>query len=169
MCEGRYQDGSRVYLPTVTEREPISRESELLYRLSIESCLRSPSPISPYLHQLLSTFLSDYAPSQPIEGGSTHHTSFSWIGTLPGRLGHCSLLDIALAALSLAFIGKKFRNSDLIYWSKRYYTQVVARIRALRQQTNSSTENVIGTAMVLSIYEVCPNVERAGLTTRMLI
>jgi hypothetical protein len=66
-------------------------------------------------------------------------------------------LDIALAALSLAFIGKRSRNSDLIYWSKRYYALVVARIRILRQQTDSYTEDVIGTAMILSIYEVCSN------------
>lgn len=68
-------------------------------------------------------------------------------------LGKWNFLDMALSALSLAYIGDMEQNKAVLRQGERCYDLALMRLRA-RLSHNSVDEGLLATCMCMSIYEV---------------
>lgn len=105
--------------------------------------------------QLLASFIATYIPEGSIQHHSPRKTVFSWYEDLPNVHGHGSILDMALSTLSTGFFGGKLGDYRLLKESQKLRSLVVEKITRLTpSETNSLVEDLICTAMVMTVYEV---------------
>lgn len=79
----------------------------------------------------------------------------SWYHDLPQCFGRNSILNAALLALSMAFLGNKHGDRWLKKGSEELHERVLARIHELREyDTSSITEHLIHVSIDMAKYEV---------------
>jgi hypothetical protein len=117
--------------------------------------LDGPSATPQIRAQLLAQFLANYTPADSIQRCSTRRTVFSWYYDLPYSLGRSNVLDTAVLALSLAFLGRRYCDTRLHDESRRLYDSVLTKIHRLsRAEGHSIIEDLIRTTMAMALYEV---------------
>ncbi|KAH8817246.1 hypothetical protein F5884DRAFT_246183 [Xylogone sp. PMI_703] len=102
--------------------------------------------------QLLSSFVENYIQDSP---GNDYkfETGLSWIRRLPESLGQHDLLDSALSALSLVYLGKLHHDEVLLHKSVEHYDSVLQSIQP-RVSQPSNAERKLEICVLLSIYEL---------------
>lgn len=103
--------------------------------------------------QILSYFLDRYLPDQSFQQ-TEDKTALTWIRGLPQSLGKWTFLDIALSALSLAYIGDLHQSLSILQQGECFYDEALKHIRA-RLHRNHIDEGLLATCMCMSMYEVC--------------
>jgi hypothetical protein len=108
-----------------------------------------------YRAQCLAIFLESYIPRNSTQNLPARQTALSWFIDLPRSLGRSNILDDALSALSLVFIGAVHHNSRLLNESSNLRNSVVAKICKLQPTPGAHiSEELIGVSMVLAQYQV---------------
>jgi hypothetical protein len=125
------------------------------------AALDAPSPLPQIRAQSLGLFLESYIPHNSIQRFSTRPTALSWYQDLPRSLGHSRILDEALAALSLAFVGNIHHDRRMLNESCALRNAVVTKVRQLKpgEGTRHASEVLMGVSMALVLYEVAPRFE----------
>jgi hypothetical protein len=104
--------------------------------------------------QVLSYFLERYLPAS-MTSQRTFITPSSWVRSLPSLLGRWEVLDTALSALCLAYIGDVHQDYVHSHESQRFYNDVLQRVRSMSLDSlKSSNEGVLTTTMTMAMYEV---------------
>jgi hypothetical protein len=106
--------------------------------------------------QVLSYFIERFQPTS-----MTSHRKFvtpsSWIRGLPNLLGRWEILDTALSAVCLAYIGDLHQDDVHLHESQRLYTDVLRKIGSLSLDCiKAANEGVLTTTMTMAMYEVKP-------------
>jgi hypothetical protein len=110
--------------------------------------------------QVLSYFLERYMPTS-MTSYRTFETPSAWIKGLPNLLGRWEILDTALTALCLAYIGDLHHDKVHLQESQRFYSSVLQKMGSLPLESiKSANEGVLATTMIMAMYEV-----RAPLTS----
>ena len=109
--------------------------------------------------QLLNHFVESYLPPDHREVGFAHEsmTPSSWIGLLPSYQGRWQLLDVASAALSLAYIGDIYHQETLAREGQRLYGHVLNWMKPVLQSNTangSMVECIVANSMVMAMTEV---------------
>ena len=109
--------------------------------------------------QLLNHFVESYLPPDHREVGFTGErtTPSSWIGLLPACQGRWQLLDVASAALSLAYIGDIYHQETLAREGQRLYGYVLNRMKPVLESNTangSMVECIVANSMVMAMTEV---------------
>lgn len=104
--------------------------------------------------QVLSYFLERYLPAS-MTSDRKFITPSSWIRSLPNLLGRWEVLDTALSALCLAYIGDVHQEYVHSHESQRYYNDALRRLRSMPLDLlKSANEGVLTTTMIMAMYEV---------------
>jgi hypothetical protein len=115
--------------------------------------LYSPSTTPQFRAQFLAQFIESYIPRDSMLRCSIYQAALSWYKDLPYSLGYSNILDAALLALSLVFLGRRYHDIRLDNESRRLYTFVVTKILQLRQP-ETLKDDLISTSIGMAIYEV---------------
>ncbi|EED24598.1 conserved hypothetical protein [Talaromyces stipitatus ATCC 10500] len=104
--------------------------------------------------QVLSYFLERYLPAS-----MTSHRNFitpsSWVRSLPNLLGRWEVLDTALSALCLAYIGDLHQGYVHLHESQRFYNEALLRLRSMSLDSlKSANEGVLTMTMTMAMYEL---------------
>lgn len=104
--------------------------------------------------QVLSYFIERYLPSS-----MTSHRKFitpsSWVRSLPSLLGRWEVLDTALSALCLAYIGDLHQGYAHLHESQRFYNEALLKLRSMSLDSlKSANEGVLTMTMTMAMYEV---------------
>ncbi|OJJ77393.1 hypothetical protein ASPBRDRAFT_190701 [Aspergillus brasiliensis CBS 101740] len=106
-----------------------------------------------YQHQvqLVSIFLRDYLPTAVPD--STKQSPVYWVELFPFLVDSASpVVRISLSALTLVHLASLQEDNALAHCSRHHYLQAVEQICAL---TDMNYSDLIRTAMILALYEVC--------------
>jgi hypothetical protein len=117
--------------------------------------LDGPSIMPQVRQQIVAKFIASYLPRDSIQRRSTRLTLISWYKDLPCSLGRSAILDAALSALSLVFLGRMFDDIRLLHEGGKLRSFVLAKISQLRLPEHDATrDDLIAVAMTMSLYEV---------------
>lgn len=104
--------------------------------------------------QVLAYFLEKYMPAS-VTSYRTFETPSAWIKGLPNLLGRWEILDTALTALCLAYIGDLHNHKAHLQESQRFYSLVLLKMGSLPLESiKSANQGVLATTMVMAMYEV---------------
>lgn len=104
--------------------------------------------------QVLSYFLERYLPAS-MTSQRKFITPSSWVRSLPSLLGRWEVLDTALSALCLAYIGDVHQDRVHSHESQRFYNDVLQKLGSMSLDSlKSSNEGVLTTTMTMAMYEV---------------
>ncbi|CRG92419.1 hypothetical protein PISL3812_09478 [Talaromyces islandicus] len=104
--------------------------------------------------QVLSYFLERYMPASVISY-RTFETPSAWIKGLPNLLGRWEILDTALTALCLAYIGDLHQDKAHLQESQRFYSLVLRKMGSLPLESiKSANQGVLATTMIMAMYEL---------------
>lgn len=104
--------------------------------------------------QVLSYFLERYLPAS-MTSNRKFITPSSWVRSLPSLLGRWEVLDTALSALCLAYIGDVHQDYMHVHESQRFYNDVLQRLSSMSiDSLKSANEGVLTTTMTMAMYEV---------------
>ncbi|CRG89704.1 Nitrate transporter [Talaromyces islandicus] len=124
-CEGYGEERSFVYV--IPTRTPQSHD---LPRSQAPNSIHSGAANRV---QILSYFLEHYLPNRPLNQREDQ-TALTWIRSLPASLGKWNFLDMALSALSLAYIGDMHQKQSLLRQGERCYDSALIHMRARLSQ-----------------------------------
>lgn len=117
--------------------------------------LNSPSTVPEDRAQCLALFLESFIPRNSIQNVLTRQRALSWYEDLPQSLGRSDILDDALSALSLIFIGAVHHDGRLLNKSLTLRNSVVRKINQLKPTQGARiNEDLIGVSMVMAQYQV---------------
>lgn len=130
---------------TEMERDDITKVTRLLPESHIN--------VAPeYRMQVLSHFLDRYLPAS-MTSQRKFITPSSWVRSLPSLLGRWEVLDTALSALCLAYIGDV--HQVRVHTHESQYNDVLQKLRSMSLDSlRSSSEGVLTTSMTMAMYEV---------------
>lgn len=104
--------------------------------------------------QVLSYFIERYLPAS-MTSQRKFITPLSWVRSLPRLLGQCELIDAALSAVCLAYIGDVHQETVHSHESERFYNDVLQKVGSMSLDSlKSSNEVVLTTTMTMAMYEV---------------
>ncbi|KAJ6166569.1 hypothetical protein N7470_002016 [Penicillium chermesinum] len=106
--------------------------------------------------ELFRAFMSEYLPTEinqerPAVDGVT---SLSWLESLSRNSKRGPLLNMALEALSLSFIGRKRGKAELEDRGNAYFSCVTQRLARVSTAEHSQVVDILGAATVLAIYQL---------------
>lgn len=117
--------------------------------------LDGPSIMPQVCQQIVAKFIASFLPRDSIQRRSTRLTVISWYEDLPYFLGRSVILDTAISALSLAFLGRKFDDMRLLNKGGKLRNFVLAKLSNLRLPAGDTTiDDLIRVTMAMSLYEV---------------
>ncbi|OKL59917.1 hypothetical protein UA08_04907 [Talaromyces atroroseus] len=104
--------------------------------------------------QVLSYFIERYQPAS-MTSRRGFVTPSSWIRSLPSLLGRWEILDTALSAVCLAYIGDLHQDGVHLHESQRFYNDVLRKLGSLPLDSiKSANEGVLTTTMTMAMYEL---------------
>ncbi|MCJ1339617.1 hypothetical protein MMC09_004907 [Bachmanniomyces sp. S44760] len=121
--------------------------------------------LSPTAHQsqLLSMLLGSMSQSAEPQFSPGFMIHGVWLGEVATRAGTSAVLDWAVRALSLSYVGHQVQDTALIQTSRQIYGKALVKLNAALQNSESGfASETLSATMLLSFFELLTCTERGA-------